>query len=428
MDDEPPENRLQTWQILLQLAAILLAARTFGEIAERLNIPSIIGELAAGVLLGPSLLGWIAPNDVLALLAEIGIILLLFEVGLETDVSRLVHSGRQSAVVAVIGFGVPFVLGYWLARDGFGLSVLVSLFIAGTLTATSIGVTIRILGDLGRSNHREGQIVLGAAVIDDLLGVFLLATLYEFATSGSVSWANAGRVIGFTTLFFVLGPVIARLVSPFIHRFHRISSRPGIIPTAIVSLVLLFAALAHMVGAPELLGGFIAGIALSRRFFLPFGMAIHVDPAFTTSAHEQMKPIIQLFTPIFFVMVGLSLDLSAIDWTSSFIWLFSLGMVAVAIIGKLLGGLLLVRQPRLLRVAVGMAMVPRGEVGLIFAELGRLSGIFDEAIYGGLVLVIAYTTLLAPFWIKLFYRVFGNRFPANGDVSTAVTTAQPPPR
>jgi Kef-type K+ transport system membrane component KefB len=402
--------------LLMQIAAILIAARVFAEIAAAMDIPRVIGELCAGIVLGPSLLGWITPNEPIKLLAEIGIILLLFEVGLHTDLSRLVRARGGALRLALVGFIAPFLFGWLLSRHFFGLPNLVSLFIGGTLTATSIGVTIRILSDLGRDNSAEGQVVLGAAVIDDLLGVALLAVLYEFAVTGTVSLAQTGKVIIFVTLFFLLAPIAAKMLSLAIRRVHHLSEAPGLIPASLVALVLSFAAMAHVMGAPELLGGFAAGIALSRRFFLPMGLTFRVDPKFNRQIYDQMKPIIHLFTPIFFVMVGLSLDLSAVDWGSGFIWWFSLSIVFVAILGKLLGGVLVTGNPWA-RVAMGMAMVPRGEVGLIFAELGRVAGIFDDEVYAGMVIVIAYTTLLSPFWIKLYYRYFGWRFsrppPAN---------------
>lgn len=402
--------------LLVQIAAILLAARVCGEVALRLKAPPIIGELCAGIILGPSLFGWITPNEVLSFLAEIGIILLLFEVGLETDIERLVKAGPQAVVVALAGFVLPFLLGascsYWL----FGLPPMVSLFIGGTLTATSIGITIRILSDLGRHRELEGQIVLGAAVIDDLLGVFLLAVLYEFSVSGSVTVSNTGQIIFYVGIYFILAPIAAKVLSPFFKRYHDSSDLSGMIPIVLVSVVLVFAALAHGVGAPHLLGGFVAGIALSRRFFLPFGAALHVDPEFTQRVHDQMRPIIQLFTPIFFVVVGLSLDFSAIDWSSSFIWMFSIFMAVIAIAGKLLGPWL-IRIPIPMRIAIGMAMVPRGEVGLVFAELGRATGVFDAAVYAGIVLVIAYTTLASPFWIKKFYEQYSDHFPVGSDVT-----------
>lgn len=394
--------------ILLELAGILVAARFGAELASRLGAPRVIGELTAGVVLGPSLLGLIEPNDVIRFLAEIGIILLLFEVGFETDIGRLARAGKQSTGLAIVGFIAPFLLGYTLSRYLFDLPLLVSLFIGGTLTATSIGVTIRILEDLGRGSSNEGQIVLGAAVIDDILGVVLLAVLYEFSLTGAVSFINAGQVLAFIGGFFVLAPIVAKILSVGIYRMNALSSSSGVIPTALVALVLAFAALAHFVGAPELLGGFAAGIALSRRFFLPLGISLRVGADFDGDVRNQMRPIIQLFTPVFFVMVGLSLDLSAVDWGSGFIWLFSLTLLAVAILGKILGGVIVSGNPYA-RVVIGMAMVPRGEVGLIFAELGRTSGVFDTEIYAAIVLVIAYTTLLSPFWIKLYYRLFGTR-------------------
>jgi Kef-type K+ transport system membrane component KefB len=400
---------METHILLLQIALILFSARVLAEFATRFNIPSIIGELCAGIILGPSILGLIEPSEVIKLLAEIGIILLLFEVGLETDLARLSRAGPRAATVAVFGFVIPFVLGFGLSYYIFELSILVSLFIGGTLTATSIGVTVRILADLGRHNSNEGQIVLGAAVVDDILGVFLLSILHDFSVNGSVSLYNAGEVIFFVTLFFVLAPIVAKAFSRLIKHYHHISEMPGIIPITLVSLILTFAALAHLMGAPELLGGFAAGIALSRRFFLPFGAAMHTDPEFTGKMHREVKPIIQLFTPIFFVMVGLSLDLSVIDWSSGFIWVFSLSLAFVAIVGKIAGALF-IREPIHVRIAVGMAMVPRAEVGLIFAELGRASGIFDHAIYAGMVIVIAYTTLLSPFWIKAYYRRYAYLF------------------
>ncbi len=397
---------MEAHDFFLTLLIILLSARIFAELATRLQAPSVIGELFAGVVLGPSLLGWIEPTHAIQLMAGIGIILLLFEVGLETDVKRLVRTGLESVVVALAGFILPLLLGFGLAYWLFDLSLLVSLFIGGTLTATSIGITVRVLSDLKRQQSKEGQIVLGAAVLDDVMGVVLLALLYEFSIGGGVSLVNTGKVLIFVAAFFVLAPAAAKLMSVVIKRFDASSEIPGLIPTTIVSLVLFFAWLAHAVGAPELLGGFAAGLALSRRFFLPLGAALHADRAFAERIETQMKPIVQLFTPIFFVMVGLSLNLREIDWGSPFIWLFSLSLLVAAIVGKLIGALLVKESwPR--RWMIGTAMIPRGEVGLIFAELGRESGIFSNEIYAGMVIVIALTTLLPPFIMKWYYGRHG---------------------
>jgi len=399
---------MEAHDFFLTLLIILLTARIFAELATRLQAPSVIGELFAGVVLGPSLLGWIEPTEAIRLMAGIGIILLLFEVGLETDVKRLVSTGMESIVVAFAGFILPFLFGFGLAYGLFELPLLVSLFIGGTLTATSIGITVRVLSDLKRQHSKEGQIVLGAAVLDDVMGVVLLALLYEFSIGGGVSLVNTGKVLIFIAAFFVLAPVAAKLMSVVIKRFDARSEIPGLIPTTIVSLVLFFAWLAYVIGAPELLGGFAAGLALSRRFFLPLGVALHADEAFAERIETQTKPIVQLFTPIFFVMVGLSLNLREIDWSSPFIWLFSLSLLVAAVAGKLFG-VLLVKESWPIRWMIGAAMVPRGEVGLIFAELGRESGVFSNEVYAGMVIVIALTTLLPPFVMKWYYRRYGSQ-------------------
>lgn len=396
---------MEVHTFFLHLMVILLTARIFGEIATRLQVPSVVGELMAGIVLGPSLLGWLQPSEVIKLLAEIGIILLLFKVGLETDISRLAKAGGKAFAVALVGFIFPLILGFFVCYSFFQLSVLVSLFIGGTLTATSIGITVRVLSDLNRQHSKEAQIVLGAAVIDDVLGVIVLALLYEFSTGGGVSLINTGRVIVFIAIFFMVAPFAAKLISLLIKKVDELTHAPGLIPTTVVALVLFFAWLAHAIGAPELLGGFAAGLALSRRFFLPFGVAIHSDPKFAKNIENQMEPIVHLFTPIFFVMIGLSLDFSAVDWSSTFIWAFSAIILIVAVVGKIMGGLL-INEPFLARVAVGMAMVPRGEVGLIFAELGRISGVFSNEVHAALIIVIAFTTFLPPFLMKWFYTKF----------------------
>ena len=392
--------------ILLQLMLILFAARIFAESANRIHIPPVIGELVAGIVLGPSLLGWVSPNEVIKLLAEVGIILLLFEVGLETDFDHLVGVGSKAVVVALGGFIMPFILGFYLCYSLFDLPLLVALFIGGTLTATSIGITMRILSNLGIQHNQSGQIVLGAAVLDDVLGVILLSVLYDFSVQRTISLEDAGTIGLFIGSFFMVAPVAAKLISVIIKHVEAKTDIPGLIPTTVVSLVLFFAWLANTFGAPEILGGFAAGLALSRRFFLPLGVLLRADSNFAHRVGNQMKPIVQLFAPVFFVLVGLSLDLTTVQWTDPFIWLFSLSLTAVAILGKFCGALL-IREPWETRILTGMSMVPRGEVGLIFAELGRVSNVFSNDIYAAVILVISYTTLFSPFWIKLFHKYHG---------------------
>ncbi|MHB8454532.1 MAG: cation:proton antiporter [Acidiferrobacterales bacterium] len=393
---------------LLALFAILLSARILGELAAQFGTPPVIGELLAGVLLGPSLLGWINPSHEIRLLAEIGVILLLFEVGLETDIMRLVRTGLRPVVVATAGFVLPFIFGYILSRHFYGLNRLASLFVGGTLTATSIGITVRLLTDLRRRQSDEAQVVLGAAVLDDVMGVVLLAFLYQFSRRGQVDLAGSGKVLLFVVLFMILAPLAARIMAGVIKRLEAVSRIPGLIPTTVVSLVLFFAWLAREVGAPELLGGFAAGLALSRRFFFPLGTAVRSDPDFVDSMKHEMRPIIHLFTPIFFVMAGLSLNLRTVDWSSPFIWTFSLSLFALAVAGKVAAAFF-IRGRILPRVAIGLAMVPRGEVGLVFAELGYTSGLISSQVHAALIFVIALTTFLPAFGMRWFYAHYAER-------------------
>jgi Kef-type K+ transport system membrane component KefB len=400
---------METHTFFLQLMLILLTARVFAETAIYLNAPPVIGELIAGIILGPSLLGWLEPTEVIKLLAEIGVILLLFEVGLETNVSLMKDTGAKSGLVALTGFSLPFLFGFSLCYLFFNLNLLTSLFVGGTLTATSIGITVRVLADLGRQHSLEGRIVLGAAVMDDIMGVVLLAILFQFSIGAGINIASIGQIVIFVAIFFLSAPAAAKILALIIQRFDEVSELPGLIPTTIISLVLFFAWLAHFVGAPALLGGFAAGLALSRRFILPFGAFFRIkSPEFTDRILEQIKPIVRLFTPIFFVMVGLSLNLKVIDWGSFYIWSFSLSLFVLSVLGKLIGGWL-VPLPGPIRWVIGLAMVPRGEVGLIFAELGYISGILPREIHAGLIIVIAFTTLLSPFAIKWTYKIYGDK-------------------
>ncbi len=388
----------------LQLVIILFLARFLGEVAARFNIPSVIGELFAGILMGPSILNLISPTETIKLLAEIGIILLLFEVGLETNISRLAKTGTKPFIVAIGGVLLPFLFGFFVSYQIFQLNLLVSLFIASTLTATSIGITIRILIDLKKRTSDEAQIVLGAAVIDDIIGIIFLSMLYEFAREDGISLLNVGKVIIFIFLFLIFAPVAVKLISSLIKYYEERSEIPGLLPTMVVSLILLFAWLAHQVGAPALLGGFAAGLALSRQFFLPRRILVQTNGGFLHKIEGQMKPIVHLFTPIFFVTVGLSLNLREISWGSSFIWFLSLSILIAAILGKLLSGFLLFKESRWIKWAVGIAMIPRGEVGLIFAEVGRSNKIFDHDVYAAMIIVITITTVVTPFVMRFFYN------------------------
>lgn len=394
---------MQPEVFFLQLVLILLSARFLGELVAKWGVPSVIGELLAGVILGPSLLGLLSPNEFLKLLAEIGVIFLLFEVGLETDLSKLKETGSKPFIAALVGVAAPFAFGFFTSYSLFHMSLLVSLFVASTMTATSIGITLRVLHNLKLDKSRESQIVLGAAVIDDIIGVVLLALLYEFASGGGVDLLNGGKILFLIVLFMITAPFVAKFAVMIIEKFEKTSEIPGLLPTTIFSLILLFGWIAHYMGAPILLGGFAAGIALSPQFTMPFGQGKKAGN-FSHKVEKEMKPIIHLFTPIFFVIVGLSLNLKEIDYSSPFIWGFSSLILGGAILGKLLSGWSLLGESSYTKWMVGLSMIPRGEVGLIFAEVGKSAEVFDNNIYASLILVIALTTLLAPFAMKLYYQ------------------------
>ncbi|NTU43835.1 MAG: cation:proton antiporter, partial [Nitrospirales bacterium] len=265
---------MEVSDFFLQLLVLLVSAKIFAELFAALRLPSVLGEVIAGIVIGPSLLGIVTPDATFHILAEIGILLLLFEVGLETDVGQLVRVGVQSTLVALTGVFVPALAGYWIGHHILHLSPIVSLFIGGTIVATSIGITVRVLVDLKKQHTRMAKVVLGAAVLDDVVGVVLLAVLYDFAVKGTVDLMSSGRVLVLISLFLLIAPVITKLLAPLISRLASNSRTKGMIPTVIISLILLLAVISHKVGAPEILGSFAAGIALARRFFLPFGSAL----------------------------------------------------------------------------------------------------------------------------------------------------------
>lgn len=399
---------MELHQFFLFLAIILIAARLLSETVARFGVPSVIGELLAGLLIGPSLLGWVSPDTTMKLLAEIGIILLLFEVGMDTNLHRLARSGVKPVIVAVVGFALPFLLGYTVSAWLFGLPELTALFIGGTLTATSIGITVRVLVDLGKRQSDEAQIVIGAAVLDDILGVLALAFLYQFAVEKQVSVQALGEVSLYIVLFMILAPFAAKIASSVIDHLDQRAATPGLLLTMALSLILLFSWLAHAVGAPEIMGGFAAGLAFSQHFGfkLPMGkrftFQLMPSPKLAHRLEEQMRPLIHTFSPLFFVMVGVSLNLSEVNWSSTFIWGLAGSLLLVAFLGKFAAGFF-IRESRHTQMAIGLSMIPRGEVGLIFAQLGFSQGILNGELYAALLIVIALTTMSPPFLLKWFY-------------------------
>jgi len=234
--------------------------------------------------------------------------------------------------------------------------------------------------------------------------VIILVFIYDYAITQELSMTNTLKTTVFILLFLLIAPAFANVSSRFMKKFDEHTKVPGFIPTIIISLISLFAYLSHLFGAPEILGSFAAGIALSRRFILPFGMGLRNDEVFLEKVKSAISPIAQMFTPIFFVMVGLSMNLRVIDFSSTKFWSLALIFLVIAVIGKYMGAFLLRNTSALHKALIGISMIPRGEVGLIFAEVGRVNGILDNEIYAVLIFVIIVTTIAPPFLLKWLFK------------------------
>jgi len=256
--------------LFLHIAIILISGRLFGTLFKRMGVPAVLGEVFAGIILGQSLLGWIPLSEAVKVLAELGVILLLFEVGLEADLHMLVRVGLWSVLVALVGAVVPFAGGFVVSYYILGMPLISSLFIGGALTATSIGITVRVLTDLGKHKTRFAQIVLGAAVLDDILGVVILAALYEFSKTKEVNLEATTNLMIHIGMFFVIAPFVARFAAKLLSWVVEKLNEPEIVPASVLALILGVGYAAYSVGSPEILGAFTAGLALSRRFALPF--------------------------------------------------------------------------------------------------------------------------------------------------------------
>ncbi|WP_461832411.1 cation:proton antiporter [Aquifex sp.] len=389
--------------LFLHLAVLLFSAKLFGTIFKRLGIPPVLGEVTAGVILGQSLLGLIPISEAIKVLAELGVILLLFEVGLEADIHMLMRVGVWASLVAIIGAVLPFIGGFTVSYYLFGLDLVASLFMGGALTATSIGITVRVLTDLGKHKERFAQIVLGAAVLDDIIGVIILAALYEFAKTKEVHLDTTVNLVIHITIFFVIAPFIANVVAKILSFIAKKAQDMDIIPASVMALILLAAYSAHKFGSPSILGSFTAGLALSRRFVIPFAAALKLEEGMIVKVEESIKPLVWVLAPIFFVSVGLALNLKAIDFSSPEFWTFSGALILVAIVGKVLSGFIVPGSLKE-KASIGFSMLPRGEVGLIFAEFGRSFHAINEVEYAVIVFVVAITTLIAPIVLNLLLR------------------------
>jgi Kef-type K+ transport system membrane component KefB len=376
-------------QFLLMLAVMLAVAKAGGYAAQRFGQPAVLGELAGGVLAGGSVFRLVNPEyETIHLLAELGVLILLFAIGLETDLARLMKVGATSCTVAVVGVVLPFVLGFAVCKL-LGLGGLVSIMAGATLTATSVGITARVLSDLGRLHDPEGQIILGAAVIDDILGLVILSIVAELAEGREIAPLGVVRSTA-TALGFVVGAVvIGRLTVPTLFRWAGRIELPGTGTALALVIALGLAWLAEQCGSAMILGAFAAGLVLRSA-----PQSDQIEHGITEIGH--------FFVPLFFVAVGASVNLSALDPTepaSRFALLLGGLLIVAGVAGKLVAGY----APLWFRgnkTVLGVGMVPRGEVGLIFAQMGLASGVFDAGLFGAVTLMVMVTTLLAPAVLK----------------------------
>jgi len=391
--------------ILLELIIILLAAKLGGDLLERFKQPAVLGELIMGMVIGNlHLIGFdlfepFKVNVTLEVLAEIGVIILLFEVGLESTVKEMMKVGLASFMVAVFGVVVPFFLGW-----GVGVlflpeeSTLVHVFIGATLTATSVGITARVLQDIGKINTKEAKIILGAAVIDDILGLMILAVVagvITAAASGSgegISSVQILWIIAKAVLFIVGAIVIGAIVLPAYFKFGFVLRGKGVFLSFCLLVCFLLAFLAGKAGLAPIVGAFAAGLILEEVQYKDFrDRGEH-------QVEELIAPIAVFLVPIFFVRMGMMVDL--VTFTHMHILGFAAVTTIVAILGKQACSLAIFDKT-INRFAIGLGMIPRGEVGLIFAGIGAklmLDGhpVISSSTYSAVVIMVIVTTLVTP--------------------------------
>lgn len=399
--------------ILAGLATILLLAKIAGELFERVGQPAVLGELLAGIILGNLVLvgfhnaDWIKTDGVIAALAQLGVILLLFEVGLESKLSEMLEVGWSSLLVALAGVIVPFFLGWGVSAYSLpGESRLVHIFIGAVLCATSVGITARVLKDLGKLKLRESRIILGAAVIDDVIGLLILATIV-----GAVAAAAAGTSLDFiyifglaakTVLFFVITFVIGRYVMPPLFRSAGKLKSGGALLVLSIAFCFGLSWLAAKVELATIVGAFAAGLVLDDVHFRPFLERGERDLS------QLLEPVTTFLVPIFFVLMGMKVDLRVFGHLD--LLGFAAALTIAAIIGKQVCSLAFTERG-LNRLAVGIGMIPRGEVGLIVAGIGAtlmlpnaagtMAPVVSPATFGAVVIMVIITTLVTPPLLKI---------------------------
>jgi Kef-type K+ transport system membrane component KefB len=381
---------------LLQLLVIFLWAKIFGELFEQLSLPAVLGEILSGVVLGPYLTGFVLPSDATVSIGELGAIFLLFTVGLETRPKELIRVGGSALGVAVAGMALPFALGfgYMMLRHHPAHE---ATFIAAAMVATSVGITARVLDDLGVMQTRAAKIILGAAVFDDILGMVLLAVLISMVSSESIAWIQLTvllvEAVGFALVMIFFAPRVIQRMRPGLERMET-HNAPLILALAIC---LGLSVVAEKIGMAAIIGAFFAGLA-----FAEYAPEWNLVP--------RVSAINEFLAPFFFFIMGAKLNLGVF---TRYVVLSAVVVSLLAIVSKLLGcGLPVLKDGWDTAAKVGVGMTPRGEVGLIVALIGLQMKMISEAAYGIVIFMTAATTLFAPITLRYLYRLR----PAVGEV------------
>lgn len=377
-------------RILLELALIVCAAKLIAELAERVGVPAVLGEILAGIVIGPSVLGLVEPSDSLLLLAELGAIFLLMQVGMEIDVGELRNVGRSALTVAIIGVSLPLILG---SATGLALgeSGNTALFIGATLTATSVGITARVFGDLRALSTREARVVLGAAVADDVLGLVILTIVTRVVEEGTIGIGTIATTSLTAVAFLAVASTVGFTAIPRLFGFiAKKASSPASMSVVAVGIALAYSGIADAAQLAPIIGAFVAGAALGKA------------PAHERIARD-VSAVAALFVPIFFLQIGIETDVASMARPR--VLAVAAALTAVAVATKIVAGWGAGRTggDKLL---IGLGMVPRGEVGLIVATIGMGVGVFDDDLYAALVLVVLVTTVFSP--AALRWRIDAN--------------------
>ena len=413
--------------IFIWIAVMLLAAK-FSGLIEKFNMPSVLGELFTGIVLGnlvlfgfPYLEG-IKSSEVISFLAQMGLVILLFQIGLESDIKKLMNVGARAIAIACVGVIATFTLMMVALPHLFpDLSLLATIFLSATFLSTSVGISARVFKDFKKTQTPVAQLVLGAAVIDDVIGLIILAVAVAVVSDGGFSTAVISLVAFKAIAFLVLSIVVGQISAPYLGKlFSRIHTGVGMKFTLAISFALIFAFLAESLGLAPIIGAFAAGLVLDSVHFVYFrkprivrefesvlgqcnqNVKEHVYKAINHHTQHDIEDLVEplglFMIPIFFVVTGMAVDLKT--FTDPKIFLIALAVSALAIIGKLISGLAAHKGKRLI---CGWGMVPRGEVQLIFAAIGLSLGIITSEIYTVIVMVILFTSLLTP--IVLSYLI-----------------------